>query len=61
MLKNAPTLEIVAVHTAENEPLKFWEVIHFSMNSPPSLTMAVRAAVHELTHMDKTPADAPVG
>ena len=24
MLKNAPTLAIVAVHTEENEPLKFW-------------------------------------
>ncbi len=29
MLKNAPTLAIVAFHTAENEPLKIWEVIHF--------------------------------
>ena len=24
MLKNAPTLAIVAVHTEENEPLKIW-------------------------------------
>ena len=24
MLKNAPTLAIVAVHAEENEPLKFW-------------------------------------
>ena len=24
MLKNAPTLAIVAVHTEENEPPKFW-------------------------------------
>ena len=24
MLKNATTLAIVAVHTAENEPLKIW-------------------------------------
>ena len=25
MLKNAPTLAIVAVHTEENEPLKIWD------------------------------------
>ena len=32
---NAPTLAIVAVHTAESEPLKIWEVNHFNIHSPP--------------------------
>ena len=31
MLKNAPTLAIVAVHTAENEPLKVLGVIQFNI------------------------------
>ena len=33
MLTNAPTLAIVAVHTAENEPLKIWEVIQFNIDN----------------------------
>ena len=35
MLKNAPTLAIVAVHTAENEPLKVLGVIQFNIQSCP--------------------------
>ena len=35
MLKNAPTLAIVAVHTAENEPLKVLGVIQFNIQSTP--------------------------
>ena len=35
MLKNAPTLAIVAVHTAENEPLKVLGVIQFNIQSSP--------------------------
>ena len=31
MLKNEPTLAIVAVHTAENEPLKVLGVIQFNI------------------------------
>ena len=39
MLKNAPTLAIVAVHTEENEPLKNWGVIQFNIHSPPHSTL----------------------
>ena len=35
MLKNEPTLAIVAVHTAENEPLKILGVIHFNFQFGP--------------------------
>ena len=35
MLKNAPTLAIIAVHTAENEPLKVLGVIQFNIQSTP--------------------------
>ena len=40
MLKNAPTLAIVAVDTAENEPLKI-SLVHF-ISSIPSLAPPVR-------------------
>ena len=43
MLKNGPTLAIVAVHTAENEPLKIWEVIQFNIYSPPQTSQRVRS------------------
>ena len=41
MLKNAPTLAIVAVHTAENEPLKI-SLFHF-ISSIVSLNIILRA------------------
>ena len=34
-LKNSSFLANVAVHTAENAPLKIWEVIQFNTHSPP--------------------------
>ena len=37
MLKNEPTLAIVAVHTAENEPLKVLGVIQFNFQFGPYL------------------------
>ena len=36
ILKNAPTLAIVAVDTAENEPLKIWGWFHSCFNELPS-------------------------
>ena len=36
ILKNAPTLAIVAVHTAENEPLKIWGWFHSCFNELPT-------------------------
>ena len=36
ILKNAPTLAIVAVDTAENEPLKIWGWFHSWFNQLPS-------------------------
>ncbi len=36
MLKNEPTLAIVAVHTADNEPLKILGVIQFNLQCGPS-------------------------
>ena len=44
MLKNAPILAIVAVHTAENEPLKNLEVVQFNIHSPPYATSATASA-----------------
>ena len=35
ILKNAPTLAIVAVDTAENEPLKIWGWFHSCFNELP--------------------------
>ena len=42
MLKNEPTLAIVAVHTAENEPLKILGVIHFNFQFGPYLRAEAR-------------------
>ena len=36
MLTNEPTLAIVAVHTADNEPLKVLGVIQFNIQFGPS-------------------------
>ena len=40
MMQNAPTLPIVAVHTAENEPLKSLGVIQFNIQSCPALSVS---------------------
>ena len=49
MLKNAPTLAIVAVHTEENEPPKVWKqkisLLH-SCPSAPHQTRAPPLALH---------------
>ena len=45
MLKNAPTLAIVAVHTEENEPFKNFEMILFIISIVPLLPMPGAARV----------------
>ena len=58
MLKNEPTLAIVAVHTAENEPLKILEVIHFNFQFGPyaqGVLDAVRLGVPTIPPMTRQP------
>ena len=45
MLKNAPTLAIVAVDTAKNEPLQVLGVVQFNIQSCPYLGRAVKLRV----------------
>ena len=56
MLKNAPTLAIVAVHTEENEPLQIWgdlfNLIQFGPYSQPHASTPVHPHTRSCTRID---------